>query len=75
MLTKPKRKLKPARDYQIWTFCLSTEIMEKVKDSACQNGRWCSQEIEFRLQRDFDRELIATANSRRRQAKGGMKPC
>jgi hypothetical protein len=41
--------------------------MKQVKDSACQNGRWCSQEIEYRLQRDFDRELIATANTRRRE--------
>jgi hypothetical protein len=69
MLKKPK----PARDYQIWTFCLSAEIMKQVKDSACQNGRWCSQEIEYRLQRDFDRELIATANTKRREAKGWVK--
>lgn len=67
-----KTLLRPTRGVRVASFprlmiAFSAEFSKKIDESPKQSGRTPTEEIEFRVQRDWDRELIATVNTRRRK--------
>jgi hypothetical protein len=59
-----KRRPKPFPEMQpIPAFFLNAELLEKLQISALQNGRTLFEEMDFRLQRDFQREALGPRRS------------
>ena len=45
---------------QNFSFRITNETKQRVIESAMQNGRSLSEEIEFRVNRDLDRETVTS---------------
>jgi hypothetical protein len=61
--------LKMRSNRATWTLNFHTELIEKLATAAAQSGRCLLDEIEYRLQRDFEHEAMGPRRSVRIRAK------
>lgn len=60
---KKPRPPAPATEPHRWLLSLSAEMLERLHVSAMANGRRLLDEIEFRLNRDLEREALGPRRS------------
>ncbi len=71
---KPKPQTTLVEPPPRWLLSIGADILERLHLSAMANGRRLIEEIEFRLNRDLEREALGPRRSipiRRKNRKGG----
>src|SRR5438876_7479844 len=67
----PRKKVVEGKRYPL-NMRTTKEMREKLERAATESGRSMVQEVEFRLERSFDREELSTEVSRRLNTFEGM---